>query len=105
MLPGTSLHLQDFTNHLLILLLVALLETHLGVSNDAAGVQNERRSAKGVLLAQVGFMALKHGEGDLQFAVETLCRLRVRMHVDHEYQQPLLAETLMEFLEMNYLLQ
>jgi hypothetical protein len=38
-------------DHLLVLLFIALLEAHLRVADDAAGVDDERWSAKRVKLA------------------------------------------------------
>jgi hypothetical protein len=45
--------LQDLPDDFLVLLLIAFLEAHLGIPDDATGVSDIGRSPEGVLLGEV----------------------------------------------------
>ena len=99
-----ALSSQDLTDDRLIFLFVSSLEPHLGVLDDAAGVQNVCRSTVGVLPAQIGIVAVENGISDSQLLRCFPGLLRVRKHRDREDQKTILGITLMEFLEMDHLL-
>lgn len=54
---------QNLFNNLFVLPFVACLKPHLGVLDDASGVQNVCGSAVGILLAQIGTMAVEDWVG------------------------------------------
>jgi hypothetical protein len=95
---------ENVLDHGLVLLLIAVLEAHLRVPNDAAGVDNERRSAEGVLFPKVRSVPVEDRVGDLQFFGELSSLVRVWVHGDHEHVQTLIAVSLMKLLEMAHLL-
>jgi hypothetical protein len=101
--PG-SLCFQDVPDDLLVLLFVALFEADLRVPNDAPGVNDVRRSAKGVSFAQVRTVSEEDGVRDSELLVEFQQFPSVGQHGNHEHLQAVFAVTLVELLEMNHLL-
>jgi hypothetical protein len=101
-MPGSSAeHLLDY---LLIFFFVTLLETHLRVSNDAAGVGDVRRSAVGIALSHRRTSSLENGISNSHILVHLAGCLRVIVHGDHINEQAIFAESLVKLLEMDHLL-
>jgi hypothetical protein len=96
--------LQQLLDDFLIFLLVARCESYLRVADDAPGVNDVRRSAEAVTLAQIRAPAKKHGKGNAEFLVEFPHFLTVGKHRNRKHLQTVLGEPLVQLLEMHHLL-
>lgn len=95
---------EELGDERFVLRFVALFETDLRVSNDATCVHDVRRSAEGVLLAQLGVVAVENRVRDLHFTGELARGLGIRVHRDRENLQALRGIFLVQILEMDHLL-
>lgn len=99
-----SLTAEDFLDDLLVLLLVAIFETNLRVSNDANCVDDEGRSPKRIFFTERGLVPLENGISHFEFLGKLARLLDLRVHRDHENVKTFVTIPFVKFLEMNHLL-
>jgi hypothetical protein len=95
---------KNLFDDLFVFLFVSLFESHLRVANDAAGVDDERRSPKCVEIPKSRIVSVEDGISHLEFLGQRAGFLEVWVHGDHEDLEALAGEAIVKFLEMNHLL-
>ena len=101
---GLRASFQDLLDNVFVLLFVAFLESHLRVTNDATGVDDERRSPKRIQFSKGRFVPIKYGIRYFEFLGQLSGFLGVGVHRDYENLETPVGVAFVKLLEMNHLL-